>query len=486
MVEIAEIDGEESLRTWLEETGQSREACIWLAHRAAMRVLPVCWGWAVSSEAARNRDLTASLVLRPCLITWILDASLSSDVRVPAVIAAAAASAASIEAAVSALKVAEDAYDIADASYSFATDGYSADAYAGAAASAHAAGYASYTVHEGANATAAAGVYAAAAAAAKAGVPAANDIWRGLRQDCAFLLNISGSLVARWSPLWPDGPRDADFWPELREQLRAADDDWSFWITWYDHALTGTETRHDLLKRIALSDLPADGTARAPEDYDAFWQGTDAEVNARINAIWAEWQTANATARNEEAEPDAVPSSTTQFLRPLKLSLSQARDILESDHPLLRDRCQKVVAEVDEALSYHNVRIPNDPDELAAHNQVTQSLQFAKALATSVHDALPADFSDRPVSEEDVSRFRAALADMHDKLVAAASYIDRTDHTPTYGGLLKLGCATALGGLVAIALGITVAGAIPAIYGLLYGKEAVKSIAGLLPQGASG
>ncbi len=47
---------------------------------------------------------------------------------------------------------------------------------------------------------------------------------------------------------------------------------WHFWVIWYEAALDGRQLDLDMLTEIATQD-------------DAFWQGTDDEVNARIAAI---------------------------------------------------------------------------------------------------------------------------------------------------------------------------------------------------------
>ncbi|MEO0521976.1 MAG: leucine-rich repeat domain-containing protein [Pseudomonadota bacterium] len=106
----------------------------------------------------------------------------------------------------------------------------------------------------------------------------------------------------------------------------------------------------------------------------------------------------------EATKPSSKPRSTPTGLR--RLSLSDARHLLETDHPLIRGRCQRVVSEIDDALALQTLRIPNDPDALDAHNQVTQSLELAKALAVGLHEAVPADFTDQTLTEEEVSRFK--------------------------------------------------------------------------------
>ncbi len=165
-----------------------------------------------------------------------------------------------------------------------------------------------------------------------------------------------------------------------------------------------------------------------------------------------------------------------------RLTMSTARTILEEDYPLVKDRCEAVIHHVEEGLAYHRMRIPNDRYALEDHKQVEDALTFAKALAVSVYGALPDDFTDRPQTDEAVDRFRDAMNSMVAKLEDAGRYIDRPDHSPTYGGIMRLGVATSLGGLVALFPSISIAAAIPIIYSSLYGKEATKAALGVLKQ----
>jgi hypothetical protein len=66
MVEIADIEDRESFKTWLEETQQRRKACVALAARAAMRVLPVVWGTLIQSK-----PYSALPLLRASLIAGV-------------------------------------------------------------------------------------------------------------------------------------------------------------------------------------------------------------------------------------------------------------------------------------------------------------------------------------------------------------------------------------------------------------------------------
>lgn len=62
MVEIADIEDRDSLWGWLED--QPREVSVWIAHRSAMRLLPLWWDFVQRPADAKKGDLTALPVLR--------------------------------------------------------------------------------------------------------------------------------------------------------------------------------------------------------------------------------------------------------------------------------------------------------------------------------------------------------------------------------------------------------------------------------------
>ncbi len=75
MVEISEISDRDSLQEWLEalpfDEDEKHRIAGTIAHRAAMRVLPIYWRWVNASTYARGRDLTALPVLRAGLISGV-------------------------------------------------------------------------------------------------------------------------------------------------------------------------------------------------------------------------------------------------------------------------------------------------------------------------------------------------------------------------------------------------------------------------------
>lgn len=227
------------------------------------------------------------------------------------------------------------------------------------------------------------------------------------------------------------------------------------------------EGRWGEFDRLFLRDIPAiDDPAIAAAMAQADPEDQRQALLAHLRSLppWPEPLRRSASSNSSPPEPRRIFT---------KLTMRTAREMLEANHPLIRDRCQAVVAELDQGLAYHRLHIPNEDQALEDHRQVDQALTYAKAMMESVHDAVPEDFTDRPLADEEVSRFREALNTAIDHLTAAAKYVDRPGHTPTYGGLLKLGTATAVGGVFALIPGVQVTHAIPAVFAALYGKYKV-------------
>lgn len=253
MVEIADIEDRDSLRAWLE--GQPKEVSVWIAWRAAMRVLPVYWEWVTRDILARELDLTALPYLRFFLISEVAHEMPTSEI-ITTVGAAAYAAADDVV-------YAHDAASVA------------ANAAAGAAAAYAAAG---------------AAVYAAAADAAGADAYASADataVWNSIRADCEAITSGADLDIL---PLWVDGDNPlAKEWADLKQQLTASGPhrsdetargpvpvDWSFWIKWYDSVLAGEPLNWDMLEEIALIE-------------DQEWEKGPARVNFLIGEIEQEY-----------------------------------------------------------------------------------------------------------------------------------------------------------------------------------------------------
>lgn len=235
MVEIADINDRESLELWLKD--QPRETARVIAHRSAMRVLPIYWEWA---ESARKRDLTALPILRLILIT---EAAWRS-----AILEITAAAKVAFDAAIGPTgSITITAAAVADATTAAATTTFTA--------------------------TATLATVTTATNAAFAADQSSDMVWSALRADCERLK--SGSAPEHW-PLWPgfENPL-ADLWTDLKTTLSAPGREgpnWSFWIRWYDAALSGRSQNWEMLEEIALID---------PKDWD---QGP-VRVNALIREI---------------------------------------------------------------------------------------------------------------------------------------------------------------------------------------------------------
>ncbi|QEW24493.1 hypothetical protein [Roseovarius indicus] len=251
MVEIADIEDRESLEAWLKD--QPREVAVWIALRAAARVLPVWWDAVLTDDWAHKRDLTALPVLRSLLLSSVAAVGPTEDSNATAHAADRAAYAA---------RAARAAADV------------TADATAHAAARA-----ARAAAHAAADADRAA--YAAAYAAAAAADAAADSdlVWAAIRLDVE---QTAGGYVPDTLALWPDskGPLEEQ-WRAIVWQVTNSEEaeGWQFWIEWYDALLDGRPMLGDaartweMLEEIALID-------------DATWDAGPEVVNPVIREIW--------------------------------------------------------------------------------------------------------------------------------------------------------------------------------------------------------
>lgn len=376
MVEIADIKDRASLKVWLAETNQSREASIWLAHRAAMRVLPVYWHWVATvttSETARNNNLLAWPVLRANLTSGVACKMPTAEIRT------AAARADSI-----------------------------------AAGTFH-----NTRAVSPANATSAA--RAAAAAVAYAAnvetIPTFADP-ATLKQDCQTLQTANGVVPETGPALWQDQDNPfADTWRELKTHLPA---DWHFfWTDWYDRALEGRETRWDLLERIALSKLPKRAEPYAPEDFDAFWERSDAEVNGRINAIWEEWKAARTVDPIEDIGlmEDPPGSDKATAVSPMgKNAVSQQVAFLLKTAPAAANSARFAASQIEDAVTaYHQEICVNISDEGGAFFAVARCFgALADAIDEASEDATKVAALEALVAaqKEEIERLSEQIANM--------------------------------------------------------------------------
>lgn len=235
MVAVDEINDRESFERWLQQrpTATRDDEAALLAIRIALRVVPAYAEWAFVQKGGLS--LARVPIFRANLISVIAGASSNRMVRSAAVSASFAAG----DAESGKTKAARAAADAG-----FATDTTMAKVYAE---------YASEHVSD----------------------------WSYVRSDCRLIQNRD--RLAN-SPIWHDAKEPFDHeWRRAKEAMAARDEGWEFWIRWYEAARSGQSLNPDMLHKIATQN----------EDDFAFWNGSDAEVNARIAEIVAEFEGAD-------------------------------------------------------------------------------------------------------------------------------------------------------------------------------------------------
>ncbi len=261
---VKDIKDRESLQAWLEALPQGTEAereearrwAVAIAHRAAMRVLPVFWGWSLSAPA-RKREVTALPILRSSLVSGVAAIRLTSEINSANAFAARA------------IHVPKNALALRRAQAYQASNAVEATSMAADVAAAF--DTATYV----ANAVGAVGFSTTNSARR----------FKMVRADCSAL---SQNEALDLMPLWQDENRLTQLWADTSPQILAQGEGWRFWVDWYDNALHGRPQDDDLLTKIALI---------ASEDWD---KGAD-HVNALIRRIIEQHRLANeARALKEE------------------------------------------------------------------------------------------------------------------------------------------------------------------------------------------
>ena len=299
MVEIADIEDRESLEAWLED--QPREVAVWIASRAAARVLPVWWDAVLTKDWAHERDLTALPVLRSVLISSVAATGPTEDINAAA----------------------EDA-------------AYAANACAAANANADAAAFAAaYAANANANAAAYAANACAAANANAAAADGADLVWAAIRLDAE---QTAGGDFPDALALWPEGKEPlAKEWGLIKSQLSKSSDiaGWEFWIEWYDALLDGRPILGDaartweMLEEIALIDA-------------ATWDAGPEVVNPVIRKIWERYLFEEAIAENPLALR-IIRNETTGKLESAPKEVRDLEEIVDGIRQALREfiaRCK--------------------------------------------------------------------------------------------------------------------------------------------------
>ncbi|MBY6046818.1 hypothetical protein [Vannielia litorea] len=254
MVDVSEIDGRKTLQLWLKD--RPKDWSVWIAHRAAMRALPVVWSL-LRNTFSPPGDVAELQILRALLVSDVASLRPTGQIR----------------------RAARSADAAADTVAASLTDDRTAEI---SNAVAHAANAAVQVTGHVANA-------AANAAGRVAYSTSPEEVWNAVRWDCANL--VESGFDKPW-PLWPQnkGPFYRE-WRQLRLVLSASgsrqqveDDasripqDWSFWVRWYDAALEGRPLNLDTLEKIAL--IPAETWDKGPSEVNCiiakFQEGYDA------------------------------------------------------------------------------------------------------------------------------------------------------------------------------------------------------------------
>jgi len=229
---MTDFSNHDERRAWLEK--QSREICVAMANRAAMRVFPMAV-LPTKAKDAQRLDLTGATKWA-LLISAVAAYSATAEIKA----SASAASVASASASASAL---------ASASAASVTSVASAAAFSASAA---------------ASAVASTAASAVATAASAASDAAAID--QG---------TTAPELLAL--PLWPDENPLLEDWQKTRKILESDAVDQSFWINWYERFLHGQPQNWEMLQEIALTVKKDD------------WEKGSAHVNGMIADIQAKY-----------------------------------------------------------------------------------------------------------------------------------------------------------------------------------------------------
>ena len=365
-MKAAEIRYQKGLEAWLKE--QPKEVCVWIAARAAARVLPLYWRRTVYRTTALEGQWTPLPVCRALLTASSLAFAGEEAVRlklgtasgnaahlppgrtvfIDADSAAAAARAASEAAFVDALR---------------APDAASAGAFSSAFDASRAATHAPAT--------------AEASDTVRAAIDASADTPAATLDDASW---VEAHGVTANHPLWPEGMPDeiAEAWQATLDALPEAAGDQpdyrSFWVPWYQGLLDGKPAfPRALTEAVALID-------------EADWKQGDLHINNTViptlMAAHGYEPDADGSGAEEGAPERPKPPSR---IRTVRAQVATLQDFLD--------------AEV-EALRGHNGRSPVEDDILEVLNvlkalveQMIERLDDAGSDAravTVVNEDLPA------------------------------------------------------------------------------------------------
>lgn len=329
-----DINDRESLEAWLED--QPREAAVWIASRAAARVLPVWWEAVLTEEWAGEDMLTPLTVLRNLLISFVAANMPTTELK--------SAAAAAVDGGIVGLP------------FSAATNAE------GAARAAVSAFVSDKPVHSAGSA----GFSSSRAVLVYNGAP---DVWSAISTDAKQLAQGDSQYSIR---LWPiEAHPLKPEWEGVRRRVQSQSDasDWQFWIDWYDALLDGCPMLGDagrtweMLKQIALID-------------PATWDKGPEVVNPVIRGIWelhrlraevAALQAENAAflaapasevQRGHNQPPEGLVDDAPEVARQITIiwdGLDEAREELERDAPdkgVLRAIAEGILAALNAVVAY--------------------------------------------------------------------------------------------------------------------------------------
>ncbi len=233
MTEIDDIKDGESLEAWLNETGQSRENCIALAHRAAMRVAPLAWEDLAPGN--KNYELTGWSMCLSLLVSGV-----ATQVPTPEIKGAAQATQLLFELSPLGAGLKADAFNtpagpalgaVRDALATVIKDAFVREAI-------DTMNFAAFAMN-------------GARPLASFPVATSKDAWDRLREDCRLLENERRIPITM--PLWGNElTLFSDEWKRIASRWRHASGAWDFWADWYEGALAGKPLDIELLTKIAL------------------------------------------------------------------------------------------------------------------------------------------------------------------------------------------------------------------------------------------
>ena len=222
-MEAEDVNDQETLKVWLQN--RPHEDAVWIAHRAAMRVLPV-WASSVDNSRRHESDLIGVALLRALLTSGV-----GSKFPIAEGMTAAALAYADAGSTILSIALATNAAraDPAIAARAAATKAALADAPFAAALAAS-------------SSSARAADFARVAASAAVS-------WKQISNDCEALQR---SEVLDEVPLRVDAPNPFQSQWDRTCATWQADPDYAFWLRWYEAALAGNPPNWPLLHDIAL------------------------------------------------------------------------------------------------------------------------------------------------------------------------------------------------------------------------------------------